>query len=52
MAILHVDPDAEKVRLLTRIESGGWEDAELETGQDVIIEELGVNLTWAEIFSR
>jgi Uma2 family endonuclease len=51
-AILLVDPEAGAVRMLTRRPGRGWKDVELEKDSDVVIEDLGVTLRWAEIFAR
>lgn len=51
-AILLVDPETEAIRLLTRRNSRGWQDTDLEKGSDVVVEGLDVTLAWAEIFAR
>ena len=51
-AILYVDPDAETIRLLIRTAQRGWNDADLQRGEEVAFAALGVTLTWDEIFGR
>jgi len=51
-AILYVDPDEESVRVLTRSNNANWLSAQLVEGDPIELESLGINLTWAEIFSR
>ena len=51
-AILYVDPDTETIRLLTRTAGRGWNDADLPKGAAIVLAELGVTLTWDEIFGR
>jgi Uma2 family endonuclease len=50
-AIIHVDPDAETVRLLSRNAEHGWQDVVVAKGDDVVLHSLGITLTWAEIFA-
>ncbi len=50
-AIMHIDPDADTVRLLTRNAGGGWQDVFVPSGEDTVFDPLGVTLTWAEIFA-
>lgn len=50
--IVHIDPDKQTVRLLTRTDSGGWSDRMIENEADVRFEALGIDLTWPEIFAR
>jgi Uma2 family endonuclease len=51
-AILYVDPEAQIVRLSTRTEAGGWQDAEVTTGREIKLATLGVILSWDEIFAQ
>ena len=51
-AILYVDPEAETIRLLTRTAGRGWNDDDPPKGAAVVLAELGVALTWDEIFGR
>ena len=50
-AILYVDPDARTVRLWTRTEPGGWQDADIPVGSDIELNALGVTLSWEELFA-
>ena len=51
-AILYVDPEAETVRLLTRMTLRGWSDMDIEKGQVAEFKTLGITLTWSDIFQR
>jgi Uma2 family endonuclease len=50
--IMFVDPDSETIRLFRRADGDGWFDVMLENGADVMLDGLGISLTWAEIFAR
>ena len=50
--IVHIDPDAQTLRLLTRTDSGGWTDQIIDDDLDIMLKSLGVTLTRAEIFAR
>lgn len=51
-AILFVDPETERVRLMRRTGPGGWADDLLPEGADVELAALRVTLPRDEIFSR
>jgi Uma2 family endonuclease len=51
-AILFVDPDAERVRLVARTGPAGWTDDWLAEGADVTLNCLGITLPHTEIFGR
>lgn len=49
-AILFVDPEARRVRIVERSGAEAWSDRWIERGADVPIASLGIALTAAEIF--
>lgn len=51
-AIMFVDSESERVRLLRRTGPGGWADDWLPEGSAVELPTLGVTLPHAEIFAR
>ncbi len=51
-AIVFVDPDAERVRLLNRTGSNAWTDEWLDPGEAVTLTALDVAIPWDELFSR
>ena len=51
-AIILVDPEIETVRLLTRRDRRGWQVVTIEKGDDIVIEAIGITLTWADVFAR
>jgi Uma2 family endonuclease len=50
--ILYVDPIAETVELYQRDDRRAWSGGELDRGDEIKLESLGIALTWEEIFSR
>lgn len=50
--ILYADPDAETLRLWTRVSARAWRDEELLPGEEIELSELGIRLSWADIFAR
>lgn len=51
-AIVFIDPETERARLVERTAREAWADAWLEPGATVAISSLGVTLTADEIFAR
>ena len=51
-AIVYIDPEAETVRMLSRRADRGWDDAELNSGEKLVLSAFGVSLSWLEIFAR
>lgn len=50
--ILFVDPETERVRLVTRSARGGWSDEWLDPGEDVPLASLNLTVPASEIFAR
>jgi hypothetical protein len=51
-AILFVDPETERVRLVARTGPAGWTDDWLPEGTDVTLSCLGITFPHSEIFGR
>jgi Uma2 family endonuclease len=51
-AVIFVDPESERVRLVERTGSEAWTDQWLSHGEDVPLRSVGITLTAPEIFSR
>lgn len=50
--ILLIDPEQERVRLVSRTGPGDWTDSWLESEMDVALSSLGFTIPHAEIFAR
>ena len=50
--IIYVDPEAEKVRLVARLEPESWSDRWLVAGEDLHLVCLNITLPHSEIFAR
>ena len=50
--IIYIDPETEAIRCLARVGPRGWNDVDLEKGQDVNLASLAITLSWSEIFDR